>query len=294
MKTTLENDQLEVTVKSPGAEMTSIKAKKDGMEFLWQGDSRYWKGQSTILFPIIGGIPDGKYTYRGQMYQMNSHGFARNEEFMLVEESQTELVYKLVSSEETLIQYPFQFEFLVTYKLEGNKLKHGFIVNNMDSVDILFSVGAHPGFNCPLYNHETMEDYHLVFEKAEKLKKRIKKGNLLSGETVLFMDGEKEKALSHSLFYDGATILDNMESDWLEIRSSKNSRVMRVEFEGFPYLGIWSAANNGPFICIEPWFGVDSTQGNSYELTQKEGLVKLSPGCKFSCEYNIIINDTEE
>jgi hypothetical protein len=28
MKTTLENDQLEITIKSLGAEMTSIKAKK--------------------------------------------------------------------------------------------------------------------------------------------------------------------------------------------------------------------------------------------------------------------------
>jgi galactose mutarotase-like enzyme len=271
--------------------MTSIKAKKDGMEFLWQGDSKYWKGQSIILFPIIGGIPDGKYIYEGQMYEMNPHGFARNEEYELVVKSQTELVYKLVSSEKTLAQYPFHFEFFVTYKLEGNKLKHGFIVNNQDTADMLFSVGAHPGFNCPLYPNETMEDYRLVFEKPENLKKRIKKGSLLSGETALFMAGEREKALSHSLFYDGAAILDHVASNWLEIKSSKNNRVIRVEFEGFPYLGIWSAANDGPFICIEPWFGVDSTQGDSYELTKKEGLVKLSSGGRFSCEYTIAISE---
>lgn len=286
---TIKNNFLEVSVKNMGAELTSLKTVKDGLEFLWQGDEKYWTSQSLILFPIIGGLPDDKYILYGQEYTMNSHGFAKDMEFELVDKTEAVICYKISHDESTLKQYPFKFELLISYIIEGNTLKHRFRVNNLDDKEMLFSVGGHPGFNCPLYPGEKMENYHLVFEKTEKLERRLKAAGLLTGEKREFMNGEKEKTLEHSLFYNGAVILDNVASRWLEIRSSNNPRVIRAEFDGFPYLGIWSAKNDGPYVCIEPWYGIDSTSGDSYDFENKEGLLRLQAGKSFECEYRIIV-----
>ena len=62
-----------------------------------------------------------------------------------------------------------------------------------------------------------------------------------------------------------------------------------MEFEGFPYFGIWSAPNDAPFVCLEPWYGLDSTHGDSYDLRQKEGIMPLNPGEVFKCKYRIIV-----
>jgi galactose mutarotase-like enzyme len=294
MITSIKNEFLEITVDSYGAELTSIKTICDGMEFLRQKDSRYCSRQAPVLFPIVGSLPDGRYLFENKTYQMNIHGFARDCEFEPIKNDLSELGFRLKYNQETMLQYPFKFEFIVKYALEANTLWQSFSVNNCDKKSMLFSVGAHPGFRCPLYEGETMEVYYLLFEKTEHLQRRIKNGidktgDMLSGETKPFLNGERKKALSHGLFYEGPIILESLASKWLEIRSRVNRRVVRVGFAGFPYLGIWSSKNDAPFVCIEPWYGIDSTRGEPLDFEVKEGLQKLAPGEFFDCKYSITV-----
>jgi galactose mutarotase-like enzyme len=291
MVRTIKNDLIAIAVDSHGAELTSFKTIGDDLEFLWQKDSRYWTGQAPVLFPVVGGLPDNRYQLGEQTYEMKTHGFARDSEFELVKNGSTELVFKLGHNEDTLLQYPFAFELRVKYRLVANTLWHSFQVINPGDKTMLFSVGAHPGFRCPLYAGEKMEDYYLLFEKPERLRRRIKTGTVLSGETRVFLDDEREKNLSRSLFDDGAIILAGVESKWLEIRNRRNGRVIKAGFDGFPYLGIWSAPNDAPFVCIEPWYGIDSTRGDSPDFAVKEGLQRLAPGETFECGYSITVDE---
>jgi galactose mutarotase-like enzyme len=285
----IKNEILEIKVKRLGAELTSIKNINIGLEYLWQGDENFWRGQSYNLFPIIGGIPNDTYELNGDAYNMKPHGFARNSEFELYSKEPERLVYRLGYSDATLARYPYKFELFVIYEIKDNTLRHSYIIKNLSKSEMLFSVGAHPGFNCPLLENETMEDYSIVFETEETCYRRLKVNGLLSGEKSLFLDNQKEIKLRHNLFHEGAAILDDYKSNWLEIRNYKNNHVIRVEFRGFPYLGIWSSQNDGPFVCIEPWYGVDSTVGDSPELTKKEGLQKLAYEDSFECGYSIIL-----
>ena len=77
MNYTISNDQIEVVISDVGAELMSVKSRKDGTEFLWQGDPTFWGGRAYNLFPICGRLADGKYTYEGETYEMNLHGFVR-------------------------------------------------------------------------------------------------------------------------------------------------------------------------------------------------------------------------
>ncbi len=50
MAITIQNHELQVTLKALGATMTSI-TDSQGVEYLWQGEPTYWGGQAPILFP---------------------------------------------------------------------------------------------------------------------------------------------------------------------------------------------------------------------------------------------------
>ena len=58
----IENEQIRIGVKEFGAELTSFYNKQNHTEYLWQGDSEIWGGQSPVLFPIIGRLKDDRYT----------------------------------------------------------------------------------------------------------------------------------------------------------------------------------------------------------------------------------------
>ena len=125
----LKSDKLEIKVSSLGAELQSIKGA-DGFEYLWQGDPEYWTGRSPILFPIVGGLPGGKYSWKGVTYEMGSRGYARKSEFELAKQTEDTLELKLSDSEETRKQYPFSFDFYVIYTVRGNSVSEGFRVVN--------------------------------------------------------------------------------------------------------------------------------------------------------------------
>jgi hypothetical protein len=56
MQTTIENGILSVSAKTAGAELTSIRLKADGTEYLWQADPKFWNRHAPLLFPIVGAL----------------------------------------------------------------------------------------------------------------------------------------------------------------------------------------------------------------------------------------------
>jgi galactose mutarotase-like enzyme len=292
MRTSLKNDLIEIIVDSYGAELTSLKTVKDSLEYLWQKDENYWNRQNPTFFPIIGAMPNDRYQYEGQLYEMKKHGFVRWYEFELVSDEADELVYRWGYSEESLQQYPFKFEFFIKYKLESNTLRQSFQINNLDTKAMPFALGAHPGFNCPLNKGEQMKDYYLLFEKSEKLNRLVlnQEEEMLTGETKEFLNDEREKALYHSMFPNGEPkILKNTASKWVELRSRVNERAIRIGFEKFPNLVIWSAKNDAPFVCLEPWHGIPQTKGDPIDLETKKGMQMLAPGGSYECGFTITV-----
>ena len=77
MNRVLENNNLKVTISDSGAELISVWDKSRNAERIWRGDSAVWGRHAPILFPFVGKVAGGKYSYRGREYKMTSHGFAR-------------------------------------------------------------------------------------------------------------------------------------------------------------------------------------------------------------------------
>src|SRR6056297_3565503 len=98
----LDNKKIKIEVDNQGAQLQKLVLKKDDKNYLWHGDSKYWGRRAPILFPIVGRLKEDKYIYNDQEYKMTQHGFARDKEFELVEQSKNHLSYLLKQSRDTL------------------------------------------------------------------------------------------------------------------------------------------------------------------------------------------------
>lgn len=220
---------------------------------------------------------------------MAQHGFARDSYFDISKENENFIEYEMKSNIETLKKFPYSFTLRVGYVLEKNKIRVSYRVINEGKVDMFFSIGAHPGFNCPLLKGETMEDYYLEFEKEENLDKYILHDGLVEENKVKFLEAKNLVELTKNIFKDDAIILKGTRSNRISLKSHKNSRVVTIDYTGFPYLGIWSPTSGAPFVCIEPWYGIADFEGKNKSFEQKVGINKLSPEKEFQCEFKIII-----
>ena len=145
----IANEELILEVTEQGAEMKSLKDRASGREYLWCGDAKYWKRTAPVLFPLVGRYRDNESIYQGKVYHLSQHGFARDMEFSLISQTETELWFALEETEETLENYPFRFRLLVGYRLEGRRVQVLWKVENTDDKEIWFSLGGHPAFVCP-------------------------------------------------------------------------------------------------------------------------------------------------
>jgi galactose mutarotase-like enzyme len=288
---TIKTDQIEVEVSTKGAELRAIKGA-GGIEYLWQGDPAFWPRRSPLLFPIVGALPGGTYSYSGKTYSMGNHGFVRDLEFSLASRTAESLRFELESDPGSLAIYPFRFRLAVTYAVEGSSLEVGYEVVNADDKRMAFSIGAHPAFRAPIEPGEKRGDFDLVFERRETVDRHfLNSDNVRTGESERFLDGADSVALSGALFERGAIVLKDHVSRKLSLRSRVSGRFVELSFPDFPQLGIWAPkdgpAGPTPFVCIEPWFGVMPLAGSAQEIEKKEGVLFLQPGGVFRSAYTI-------
>lgn len=163
----MENDRLVVTIDDLGAELVSIYDKKYSRELIWQGDPAWWKRQAPILFPNVGKFYGGEYLYQGRHYVQDQHGFARDYVLERVEESPASVTHRLVSNAETRKVYPFDFELMITHRLDGDKVDIQWQVKNTGDHPMHFTIGGHPGFNVPVLPDTEYSDYALKFAEDQ-------------------------------------------------------------------------------------------------------------------------------
>ncbi|MDN5342001.1 MAG: hypothetical protein PWP28_876 [Oceanotoga sp.] len=288
MLKTISNENLKIVVDSSGAQLISIK-NSSNIEFLWTADKKYWGRHAPILFPIVGKVKNNEYTVNGRVFELGQHGFARDLEFDLKESSTSKLTYSLKYDENTLKKYPYKFELIITYEIIEDSLFINYEVINLDDKRIYFSIGAHPGFKCPILENESFEDYYLEFENNETINRECLNTELglFSRKSIPYLKNEKIIKLNHELFNEDALIFKNLKSSKISLRNNKNEYSLTVDFKGFPFLGIWSQKGESPFICIEPWYGHADFEDFDGDFSDKEDSLYLDINKKFNCTYSI-------
>lgn len=287
----LKNDVLTVTVEDHGAELSSIR--KGSVEYLWQADPAFWGRHSPVLFHIVGSVWEKRYRVDGKEYELGQHGFARDMDFVMVSSSDTEVRYRLESSEETLAKYPWPFVLEITYRLHGGKLDVIWEVMNPGSEDMYFQIGAHPAFNYPDYDPEKPERGFFSFDRSEGLEcVRIKEKGCVDAETKYPLEIPENGLLpvTRETFDAIDTImLQDSQIRKVALHRTDGSPWLALSFDA-PVVGIWSPpTKNAPFICIEPWYGRCDRAGYEGEYKDKDWINRLAPAEKFSSVYTIEI-----
>ena len=289
---TLENEFYKISVSALGAELNSVYSKELKKEMLWHADKEVWARNAPVLFPIVGKLKDNTCEYQGKKFHLPQHGFARDKEFKVIKKNKDSILLELKETEETYLIYPFQFNLQIAYELAGEVIKCTYTVNNPENKDLYFSIGAHPGFICPMYEGEKLADYRIEFGTGENSRRRVLQDGLFNGAYETIFESPGSLVLSKSFFDKDAVVFDDLKSTSLKLISKKYC--LNFSWFNMPYFGIWAKKGMEQFICLEPWAGVADSLDSLGKLEEKEGIIKLAKGQQYVCGFSFHLNTRKD
>lgn len=294
MNRVFENGKLRVTVSDAGAELVSVWDKEREVERIWRGDAVVWGRHAPVLFPFVGKVAGGRYTYRGQEYKMTSHGFARDRELELVDADESSVTHVLRWNEESLKIYPFKFALYVKHSFDEKnpcriKIEWRVVNEENGGRTMLYGIGGHPAFTYPKGVSAT--DCSLKIE-GSGLGKALEY-HLLDGEGCIDMSKKYElelengrAAIEEHMFDKDALIVLGNQVEKIELCDNQGRAYVSMSCEGFPYFGIWSKKVD-EFVCLEPWYGIADTAEHDGDIEKKPGMQRLGAGESRSYAYTV-------
>lgn len=302
---TLKNDNFEVVLNTHGAEINSFRGK-DGTKYVFEGPESVWKFHAPVLFPHVGRICDGFYTWEGKEYHLVNNGMSRDMEHKLLESTETSATFELTENAETADKFPWRFSLKTHYELTSNGLKFTTTVTNTDTTEMTFSLGSHTAFCCPRNTDPegtTNADYQYEFENKEPLTTVLLNESAQlkadeDGTAPIFKPyGEKDAGIIpiNKDGFGNGHFFTKFTSTWVGLRNKKDNSLVKVNCAGYPYLMVWQGGNgaegasgNG-FNCIEPWYGTADAENTDHTWENKTGLISLEPGKSFTADQSITI-----
>lgn len=290
----ISNDSLTASIDTMGAQLMSLQ--KGESEYLWQGDSNWWPRRAPILFPIVGVLKDSKAESAEGTISLARHGLARLNQFEVVEQSTSSVTLQLKSTEETREAYPYDFELKLIFSVAGDTLTQTYEVTNPANVVLPFTLGAHPAFNIPIPGVEaaSLDQYHLLFTRSW-----TSYGPSITDEGLCDYTTPQKLIVNSDTLPLSWELIDRKKTITLEdvpdrritlaanVEASSEAHGIQMDFEGFDYLGIWSAAPGCPFVALEPWCGIADTVDCDGIFEHKPGIISLEPGQSIAKTLNI-------
>lgn len=285
---TIRSGNLEASIDSAGAQLVSLKLS--GTEYLWQRDPKWWPRSAPILFPIVGVLRDGFATSKAGDIHLSRHGIARNLEHAVERQTESLVGYAVSSDPETEKAFPYSWELRMVFEAKEGALFQTYQVRNTGDVTLPFTLGGHPAFNVPvLGTGEDFSDYELRFEEPWDIETAgITEEGLEDFGHITKLGHSEKLPLTHELFERHLTLtLHDVPQSSVKLEGTKSGHGVELSFEGFPYLGVWSAENKAPFVAVEPWVGVATATDETDEFEKKRGMLFLEPGQELSRTFSM-------
>ncbi|MBD5460013.1 MAG: aldose 1-epimerase family protein [Lachnospiraceae bacterium] len=285
----LRGGQIQIMVRSTGAELRSLKDMGTGREYMWQADPAFWGRTSPILFPIVGGCRNGEYRCDGRTYSLPQHGFARDMEFEMAGQEQDEIWLRLTDQESTWENYPFAFVLELGYRLRERSVEVMWRVKNPADRRMYFSIGGHPAFCVPV-REDGKTTCYIGFDGAKKILSRGIEGGLAADRVREYslMEGGL-LPVSEELFERDALVIENNQTQKVQLLNEDRKEFLSVAFDA-PLFGVWTPPKkNAPFICIEPWYGRCDRVDFAGSIEEREWGNSLAPGETFEASYTIAV-----
>lgn len=284
----IKSENVKVQCLLEGAMLHSLV--KDEIEYLWQGDKKYWAGQAPVCFPITGVLRDSKAVAFGKPCEIKRHGVARINPFEIREQGANFVSFIQNSSEETKKAFPFDYSLEIRYTVLKNSVTTRYTVKNTGKDRLPFVIGGHPAFNCPLESGEKFEDYTVEFSGAVNqkcLRPDVETGLVDISKRYDVLDAPNKINLDHSLFDLDAMVFDNIKPKSAVL--SAGGRGVKIDYQDFDNLLVWSSSNGGNFVALEPWTGISTCSDEDSVFENKRGMTVLEPDCEASFAFKITL-----
>ena len=276
----LKNNNLTVKISTLGAEIQSLK--KSEKEYIWEGNPDIWEGHSPILFPICEKLADNKFIIDGKEFSLNMHGFAKKSVFEIEKSIDTEVIFLLKESSDTLKHYPFHFELRIIYTLKNDSIHIKYSVTNTDTKTMYFSIGAHEAYACD----GGIENYSLVFDTCESFETLLLNDGFLNHKVQKITDDSCELPLKYSYMEFDTLIFSNLKSKTVKLKNNITGDTVAIDFSDFKNLLLWTIPN-AQYICIEPWNGLPDYVDSNHNIAEKTDIISLSGGHVFECVHTL-------
>jgi galactose mutarotase-like enzyme len=224
------------------------------------------RGGIPVLFPSPGVLPGNTYTADGREVPMRRHGFARDLPWEVRSQETSRVVLALGHSKQTLREFPWRFEALLSVTLLGSALHLSFSAENRDSRPMPLHLGYHPYFHVP-QAHKASASVETDASRAWDNRKGAHvplTGLELTGPEV------DMHLLDHSMH--GTTLERGPGLRPVELAWSPS----------FTTLVVWTLEGRD-FVCVEPW----TAPGGA--LQSHQGLLTVAPGETFASEFEISV-----
>jgi len=278
MLVTIENNLVKIGINRLGAELQQFTHITHG-NLLWQKNDKLWNRFAPILFPIVGRLLNDQYTLNHESYGMRQHGFARDQVFKVMEHSEDSITLWLTDNEQTRAQYPFAFELLVKYTLLQDTLEIEHRVTNLDSAELFYSLGGHPGFHI----EGKLSAYYLDFGADYAVQQHLITGNYYNGNTKEIQLSRKFE-LSDDLFTSDAIVIKHPPFQSIGFGKINGPKILSLHCDTWTAVGLWTKPG-APFFCIEPWWGWADALDSSGNINEKEGIMSLASGSHSTHKY---------
>lgn len=272
MSVIIKNDFIELEINKRGAEMVRFFDIVEKQDILWEKNEDIWKFKAPFLFPKVGSLQPNRYEVDGQKYELANHGFLRTSMFEIEEDGEDFAVLLFSSTHETKVQYPFDFEVRITYKLIEKNVDIKVEITNKSVVEMPFEFGYHPAFKTEKYTQtkivfptQLVERYSFYNKPELKIKRKTRNVIHLAQR---FFDRR------HTMIYKG------INSEYVLFTPNYK---LKMETKDFPYVAVWSSDES--FVCVEPWSNLPDLYPNEKNWIDREEIYHL--GVDQTKEFNL-------
>ncbi len=223
------------------------------------------RGGNPILFPFSGrSFDEGEIHWwrapDGVRRPMPMHGFARQGEFVLQQADARGFTARFAPGDEARACYPFEYDFDVTYRFESGALACELALANRGPAPLPWSAGHHFYFRVPWAEGSRRGDFLIRIPAARRLR-QDGSGAMVAGPALAL----EENLANPSLIDTHHAQLRSAEAIFGE-RGKPGDIVVRNGADPVPppdaEFVTWTAADDSPFYCVEPWMGPPNAYGN--------------------------------
>lgn len=233
------------------------------------------RGGNPILFPFAARTFDrGEQNFwraaDGVRRPMPQHGFARQGEFKAVWMDARGFAAQFVPDADAREGYPYDYEFVVTYRFESFGLACEFTLKNLGREPLPWCPGHHFYFTVPWHEGSRRSDYLIRIPATQRLK-QDNSGQLVPGPQL-----QADEKLSNPALID--TLHTGLRSNEIIFgeRGRPGDVIIRIGTAKTPpadtTLVTWTADDQSPFYCVEPWMGPPNAPEH------RRGLQLVVPG----------------